>query len=1270
MVTLAVVISLVRYSLPYLNNQKHHVESWLSTQVGAQVKIGTISAKWQGNGPAIVLENLELVTKRTSAVQLAIQETAIEVDFWQSILAKQVRSNLFDLRNLQLTLDLDLMGQGQGDYQLVDALEKLFLQQLHLFSISDSRIILNTGDEQQVVLVDQVSWVNKDEHHQGVGQLQIEEIASNSASFILDLYGGKEDLEGTFYAKGEDVDLSPWLEQARVNSGELIEGRGSFVMWASIDRNALQSVQLDLSNSRVKWRTEEGEISAAILGGRLIAMPEQSDWLVNLNNLTTQFNDQVLVTQWAGKLDSQGGWQLASTDKFNVSPVMELLPLGLNSQQLQTLDMLSPEAQVETLQIVSSQKQGFIIESQLGNITWQQTSTLPGVENLQANVKWHNNGGLIAVKSKSGHLLVDKVLPDDLAYQRFYLDMYVQQQQDGWQLFFDNALFKSELVTVKPQGFFRSTDGFMSLSVDISDIAIADLSQLYPTHAMGEGTKRFLNRAVQGGDIAKAQVIWSGSLSQFPFEQNQGVFQAGLDLKNGQFKFAPDWPAVTDLDMALLFENQGLSFQTSHGQLMEVDILSLSAHLPRLTASSVLTIDAKGNAFGQQVTELIEQSSLADTLGKTLQQVQIKGPVDTDLTLQIPLTGKNIVASGQVHLNQNRILIPNLDFTLEQVVGVARFKNDQVEFEEITGNLLGQPVVTGFSGAQQPQGYQAKVNLGGNWDVSPLLADFYPNLSPYLIGRDAWQAEVDLTIPTQGFVYSAKVFTELLGVESSLPEPFNTSNGQPLPLTLLSQGNQQASSVKITLGNEVQFNGNLPHKDMQFSRAHLAVGESELMGMGLGFSVSANVAELDADLWYPVIDKIAGGDSESGKSLLSAPRRIFINADSAILASQRLSKLALVAKNTDEAWMLDVNAKEARMEVVLYKDWLNKGVNIDADFLNLARWEQRDNQGEQKGKGFTPELASLPPVNFTCRDCKLLGQDLGKIDVSLSKTNQGMRIEQARFKTEHGTLFAEGDWFLSGGQSSTRLAGEFTSGDFGAFLKEFELDSGIKDSKASSEFDLSWQHAPYEFNFESLNGQLNMYLSDGYLTEVTDKGSRIFSLLSLESLVRKLSLDFRDVFAKGFFYDQINGSFQIENGIASSQDILVDGGAGDIAMRGSTDLVAQQLNYQIDFTPKVTSSLPVIVAWMVNPATAIAALAIDQVLTSAKVISNIKFSLTGPFDEPKLEELGRDSKDIVLPARVQPTTEPDDVPMESDLIDPNRLPINSAPVSEGDVTNG
>ena len=60
---------------------------------------------------------------------------------------------------------------------------------------------------------------------------------------------------------------------------------------------------------------------------------------------------------------------------------------------------------------------------------------------------------------------------------------------------------------------------------------------------------------------------------------------------------------------------------------------------------------------------------------------------------------------------------------------------------------------------------------------------------------------------------------------------------------------------------------------------------------------------------------------------------------------------------------------------------------------------------------------------------------------------------------------------------------------------------------------------------------------------------------------------------------------------------------------------------------------------MVNPATALAALALDQMLTSAKVISNIKFSLTGPLDDPQLTELGRDSKEVSLPARTLPELE-------------------------------
>jgi uncharacterized protein YhdP len=158
-------------------------------------------------------------------------------------------------------------------------------------------------------------------------------------------------------------------------------------------------------------------------------------------------------------------------------------------------------------------------------------------------------------------------------------------------------------------------------------------------------------------------------------------------------------------------------------------------------------------------------------------------------------------------------------------------------------------------------------------------------------------------------------------------------------------------------------------------------------------------------------------------------------------------------------------------------------------------------------------------------------------------------------------------------------------------------------------------------------------LSDGYITELSDKGSRIFTFLSLDSLVRKLSLDFRDVFAKGFFYDEMRGSVQVTEGKADTRDTKIDGGAGEMEIYGYTDLVAKELNYNVNFTPNVTGNLPVLVYFMVNPPTALAALALDQVLTSAKVISNVNYSITGTIEEPILIETGRESTDVALPAR-------------------------------------
>ena len=97
------------------------------------------------------------------------------------------------------------------------------------------------------------------------------------------------------------------------------------------------------------------------------------------------------------------------------------------------------------------------------------------------------------------------------------------------------------------------------------------------------------------------------------------------------------------------------------------------------------------------------------------------------------------------------------------------------------------------------------------------------------------------------------------------------------------------------------------------------------------------------------------------------------------------------------------------------------------------------------------------------------------------------------------------------------------------------------------------------------------------------------------------SLDFRDVFSQGMFYTDLNGSVQIAQGVLTTNDTQLFGSAGDMAIRGSTDLETQSLNYELTYAPKVTSSLPVILAWMVNPPSGLAALLLTRCCKTPKL---------------------------------------------------------------------
>lgn len=1267
-VSLALIISILRYSLPYMHSQKDHIEQWLFDTYGADVEIGYISATWKGRGPAMVLKDLRLTANALSPISFSVEETQVEIDLVRSIQTGKIHSGRFNLIGMNMQADLERIQKGDASndkFPVIDALQTLFLEQLKRFSVSDSTVTIKTELEEQQIQIQQLSWLNQGLRHQGVGQMRVDELARNSARFVLDLTVEKNDVRGTFYAEAQDLDISPWMKQYLPTQYELVDSRANVKLWAGLNNSAVTSVQATFADSRVLWENNQkhsasddqvtNSVSADIVRGEFTALPKDNGWQFNVNDLLLLIDKKAMQSNWSGEYH-QGHLTLNNHEPLELSPMLPLIDVITGVNNGKQLAQLSPKLQLDAIQLeLSTQHTGVAIEFSQLQFSESVSTGLPGVNGLSGRLDWLDSLAKIQLFGTQSELRSGQLLGYNIPYDSLELAVYIDISDSQPEIYVPKFSLTGEKATLTSALHYEGASEQLQLITKLGDLSIDQVKHLFPKNLMGTTTTDFLKRTLQQGNTQDLQMIWSGKPAHFPYTENQGVFQASIGLRNGHFEFDNAWPKVTEMDADLLFENKALFIESQHARMLDVVIKGVKADIPALEPNSQVNIFVVGKTTGTLATGLIQASELQNSLGDALDVVQVSGPLGLELKITVPFSDDDIHTEGEISLANNPIYLSNLDLPLTQVTGLIRFQNENIKAQDLRANLYGQPLVVSVDSAQARDAYQVDVDIDANWNIDTLLSDYHPRLQPYLQGQSDWHADLALSFPEQGFHYSLQATSQLNGVTIALPEPLQKSASSEQLLFIDSEGNNDTSTVRVLLGDKVKFNGILPHADAQFSRAHLTIGEDNFVGMGIGLSIHAHVPEFEFTPWHQFINDFTDGIPHSDKPLLSSPERVFIEADHFVFLNQPFTGVNIQAKNQDDNWQVKVNANQMRANILLGKALTVDGINVDADFIHLPEWRETVNAN-------TTDYRALPPITFRCDSCQLADYHFGKVALNMSRRATGMHIDQFRMEKKEGVIAATGDWFIAEQNSSTRMQGTFRSKDFGDFLKDLEFDSGIRDSDAEMEFDLSWRNEPFDMSFGSLNGNIKWELGDGYMTEISDNGARIFSFLSLNSLLRKLTLDFRDVFAKGFFYEKMQGTFDIENGRLKTDDTRIEGAAARVGITGSTDLADKRLNYEVFVKPNLTANLPVLLAWMVNPATAVAALAFDEMITSANVVSDIKYSLTGTLSDPKVTLLDKSSKSVELPAKqMDPVPYPDPLPGTNHPFDDQPLLQNPAP---------
>ncbi|MCF2899661.1 MULTISPECIES: YhdP family protein [unclassified Pseudoalteromonas] len=1240
LVLLAVIVSVVKYSLPYANDYKDDIEVFLYERFDVNLSIGSISASWQGKGPALVIEDISFEDNQTSPIALTIDKASLEVNLWESLKTRQLKSSYFVINGFHADVDLPTMldlgnTQQAGSFEQKELIEGLFLGETGHFAVQDSSLNFTLSDgKKRKLILENIVWQNTPEQHQGSGSLALPGISVGSFDARMALNGSTlETMAGDIYVQAANVDVSKWLAQFINTDKQQLSSDINLQTWFSLEKGLISDVKVQWLPSFINWQQNQEAHQISLNEGGFHLFPWQDNWRLKSTGLTFERDlKQWPTLQFEAQLGDKNQIWLK---QFDFGLLAKLAQLS-NFEVLAPFLARQPKGQLSDAYVEFDNQDHWQLWFQGEQINWLSLQGIPGGQAIRVEGLLNQSAGRIQLYGENNQLLTNGSFSQDIPYNQLNVELDLHHFDDGWRISSDNIWLDNDEVTLAAEMKLSLTDEprlDLYAEAYAADAKVA--GHYFPLPVMSEKLVNYLNGAIKGGEVNKAQVLFSGPFKGFPFKEQQGQFEVLANVENAKYKFSPSWPEVEEANVILHFENERMDIYSKSGKLVNLALDdSVHVSIADLMHADMLKVAINKRAHGSKLKPFFAATPLAKPLANVFDVVQAQGEATAAIDLLVNLRSGHVDAVGEVELANLPVYLAQPGITLSHMTGIVKFNNDKIVLNNAQANWLGMPLTASFNSENVGDNYRAEIAIELALEADPLIEQAHGLLSGYLAGQSNVDVGISLNFLPNDFNYRADITGNLVGVASQLPAPYNKNAEQTWPLNAVVQGDHISNLITANIDNKLFFNAILDNGKKKFNNAHLILGSQDLGLNREGFAVSIDLPETEIVPWFGLIDQIIALTKVKSDAPSVMPAFNNVTGKFNKLALNNIDfndfEFRLAPKQSDLE--LKLNAKELRADALIPTGETRRPIQIFTDYL---RMNFSPNESEPPSDKNEPEdlswLMNIPAIEFYCEDCKVGQYQLDKVKSSLvGEQNKLIFSELVIDKGDH-VLRAKGQ-FADG---LTQFSGNLESDDIGELFDEFELTTTVKDSDANIKFDLAWQGAPYSFDVPSLAGELDWRLGEGHLAEISDGGARVFSLLSLDSLVRKLKLDFRDVFSKGFFYNSMQGTMQLEKGIAYTQDTKLDGVPADLTIKGHTDLNTFEIDYDLAVAPQVTSSIPVIVAWMVNPVSGLAALAIDKVIHSARVISEINFKVTGSMNDPVVKEIDRKSREVTLPQAAQ-----------------------------------
>ncbi|WP_459614648.1 YhdP family protein [Bordetella sp. 2513F-2] len=363
-------------------------------------------------------------------------------------------------------------------------------------------------------------------------------------------------------------------------------------------------------------------------------------------------------------------------------------------------------------------------------------------------------------------------------------------------------------------------------------------------------------------------------------------------------------------------------------------------------------------------------------------------------------------------------------------------------------------------------------------------------------------------------------------------------------------------------------------------------------------------------------------------SVLPRLDEISLDTEALTVAGHRFDAVKLQARRpTPTQWRVQLDARQAAGTLEWTEAAGTVAGKVVARLSRLAIGAEEDDARQaaaqavdQAGEGFS----DIPAIDLQAQSFNLYGHELGRLELLGTNLERGglWRLDKLTLGNDAATLQATGTWKLKGADRGLTVDASADFRDLGAYLEDMGLGQVVSGGSGTVRGKLSWRDLPWRRDLTELQGHARVSLDKGRFVHVNSRTARLLELLSLQSLQRlaRLEMDPAGVLREGFPFDTVRGDVSVSKGVVSTDGYKINGPVAAIVLGGTSDIVAERWDLQAVVIPNLDASgAAVATALAVNPLIGLGAFLTQWLLKQplARAMT-MEYTVTGSWDDPKL----------------------------------------------------